>query len=333
VRYTPGVPRLIVASGTVLDQILDDTYPLWGEGLTRRAYEQWNQAQTRTRWGRQHLTRLALVDGDRVLASAKRYQLTTVIDGRRVPTLGIGAVFTSPALRGQGHARLLIEELCREAAGLGFRQALLFSEIGPRYYERQGFVSVPLTTCDVSIEMRDGAPATFVRAGEEQDAPAVAEIHRRRLAGYRLGLELDEDFFTFSLAKKRLLVGMGRDSTRAVEYFVAEEGHQAVAFVLLQVSGRGIAGRREAWSLEACGDRDPTGARIGAILQVLRARSPGEPSPVVRGWWPSGLRPPQVTLMPRPESAVTMMIKPIGGGVPANVRSADDVLYWHADAF
>ena len=62
-----------VADPAVHEQILDLTYPLWGEGLTRQAYGSWNRGQMSTPWGRTHLERVALVDAGQVLSSAKRY--------------------------------------------------------------------------------------------------------------------------------------------------------------------------------------------------------------------------------------------------------------------
>lgn len=328
------MPRLVDATGPLLEQILAETYPLWGEGLTRQAYAQWNAAQMQTAWGRSHLSRVALVDADRVIASAKRYLLTMRIDGRAVPTLGIGAVFTPPDLRGRGFARTLIEALSDRAGAEGCEQVLLFSEIGPAFYERLGFVTVPLTTCDVAVEMKHGAPAMLVRAGEQVDAPHVAVMHAHRLARYRCGLELDADLVEFSIVKKRMLAGLDRRRRQAVEYFVSEEGHQAVAFVLLQVVRPERNDGLETWSVEACGDRDPSGARVGAMLQVLRARTPGGPPPVIRGWWPEGFAPPQLRVTRRAAPAVTMMMKPMGHGAPVRPPlGAPDVLYWHADAF
>src|SRR5436190_24256401 len=101
--------RLVRAAGALHERILDETYPLWHDGLSRSGYETYNEAQMRTPWGARHLDRMSLVDGERWLASAKRYGLELVVDGRVVPTLGIGAVFTPPAERRRGHARALIE--------------------------------------------------------------------------------------------------------------------------------------------------------------------------------------------------------------------------------
>ena len=133
--------KLVDAEGPVLDRILDDTYEIWNDGLTRRAYGRLYAAQRATPLGKAHLERLALVDGDEVLASAKVYRFDAVLDGRPMQVAGIGAVFTSPASRRRGAARELIERVLERATGDGADVALLFSEIGPDYYARLGFAA------------------------------------------------------------------------------------------------------------------------------------------------------------------------------------------------
>ena len=45
--------KVVAAAGGLLEQILDQTYPVWGEGLAREAYGKYNRAQAAlTRRGR-----------------------------------------------------------------------------------------------------------------------------------------------------------------------------------------------------------------------------------------------------------------------------------------
>ena len=324
-------PALVRAAGALLEDLLDQTYPLWGDGLSRHAYAQWNNAQEQTDWGLGHLQRLALVDGHRVLATAKRYDLLLTLDGRAVPTVGVGAVFTPVALRGSGHARTIIEALLDAARADGAELALLFSEIGPVYYQRLGFSVVPVETANIAVQMKPGAPAVLVRAGESADAEQIAEMYARRGGGFRLSLAPSPDQVRYMLTKKRLFAGLDPSGRRTVEYFVAEEGHRAAAFVLLQITR--AADRPAAWSLEACGDADPDGARIGAILQALLARAPAATPPIVQAWWPGSLRPPQLEVTPRAPAGELMMIKPLVGGMASPHLARGDVLFWHGDAF
>ena len=98
----------------------------------------------------------------------------------------------------------------------------------------------------------------------------------------------------------------------------------AVAYVV-------ITARSGAWTIEECGDRDPAGARVGAILQTLIAREPAAARPVIRGWLPQGFLPPQLTVVGRARSSEVMMIRALAGATPR--MKAEDVLYWRADLF
>jgi predicted N-acetyltransferase YhbS len=322
-------PELVPAEGPILDEILGATYDIWHDGLSRRAYARHYAGQLATAWGRTHLQRWALVSNNTVLASAKTYLFDATLDGRPIRIVGLGAVFTQPAHRGRGHAQVLVARLLERAAGHGANLALLFSEIGSAYYARLGFSVVPRSelVLRASESDRRGAPAILVRAGEQRDLDDVVAMGRSRSASYRFRLERDRDVVQFALAKKRMLAGLGPAGAREVQFFVAEEGASAVAYVI--VSARGSD-----WLIEEAGDRDPAGARLGAILQVLIARDPAERRPALQGWLPGGLCPPQVRLVERRPSREVMMIRPLStNGTPATPLSEEDVLYWNADVF
>src|SRR5262245_13374376 len=220
------IRSLVPAEGPYLDQILDATYEIWHEGLSRTAYARFYAAQRATPWGRAHLDRVALVGGDGVIASAKRYLFDAALDGKPVRVIGLGAIFTEPARRGHGAARELVERILEGAAGAGVDLALLFSEIGPAYYAGLGFVAVD--THDVRLgvaeSQRHGAPMTMVRAGDERDLADIVAMGSARAAPFRFHLERDRDLVQFAIAKRRLLAGLGPRGAREVQFFVAEEG-------------------------------------------------------------------------------------------------------------
>ena len=96
-------------------------------------------------------------------------------------------------------------------------------------------------------------------------------------------------------------------------------------------SGNLADGPETMW-LEACGDRDPTGARVGSMLQVLLARTPAETPPPFYTWLPDGWLPPQVRISARTAASDILMIKAIGGqSLPA--LQGSEVTWWKADAF
>jgi hypothetical protein len=150
-----------------------------------------------------------------------------------------------------------------------------------------------------------------------------------RSADVRFVLRRDPSLIEYALTKKRLLAGLGQGAgsrgSRQTEFFVSEEGASAVAYVVLTVSPAG-------WTLEEAGDRDPAGARLGAILQVLLAREPSRAAPLIRAWWPPAMPvPPQMRLENRVPARDIFMLRPI-----ADVRipsRAEDVFYWRSDYF
>jgi len=321
---------LVRADSPYLDPILDASYPIWHEGLSRRAYGQWWDAQQRTAWARDNLRRYALIeragaeDDGRVLASAKRYAFGAVFDGESIRVMGVGAVFTQPDARGRGHARALLERMLDGGAQDGFDAALLFSEIGSSYYERCGFATVPLEETTIAVVEKPGAPATLVRAGDERDFPSIAAINTEQSRPYRFHLDRPAALVQFAIAKKRLLAGLGPPGAREAQFFVAEEGAAAVAYVVITVRG-------DTWTLEECGDRDPAGARVGAILQVLLAREPAARRPTIVGWLPPDWLPPQARRAARRPIGEIMMVRFMRGSVVP--LAAGDVQFWHSDLF
>ena len=323
--------NLVEADGPILDRILNDTHEIWSDGLTRHAYGRFYAAQTATPWGRTHLRRLALVDGDDVLASAKLYRFDAVLDGQPIHVAGIGAVFTSPASRGRGAARELIERLLERAAAEGADLALLFSEIGQDYYARLGFTPIPTADRQLRVteSTRYGAPMTMVRGGDDRDLKDIVSMGLTRAAPYRFHLTRDRDLVHFAIARKRLLAGLGPAGARIVHFFIAEEGASAVAYLVIGVQGH-------SWTVEEIGDRDPAGARAGAMLQALIAREPAEKRPSITAWLPAGFLPPQVTIVGETAAKDVMMIKPLNqrarGRLTAPLASSD-VCFWRGDAF
>ena len=238
---------------------------------------------------------------------------------------GLGAAYTPPAQRGRGYAGELIERLIRQARDEGALLAGLFSEIGSPFYERLGFHVVPFDEVTVTVTRKGGSPAMLVRGGEERDLEAVAAMHAVRAADAPFVLRRDASMIQFALARKRLLAGLGPPGLRQVEFFVAEEGASAVAYAILSENANG-------WTLEEAGDRDPAGARLGAMLQVLVAREPSRRTPLIRAWWPRSFPvPPQLTLTDRGPARDLFMVRPLVDVAPP--ATADDVFYWRSDSF
>ena len=165
----------------------------------------------------------------------------------------------------------------------------------------------------------------LVRAGVERDLPDIAALDAARSSGVRFALRRRPSLLSYAVSKKRLLAGLGPPGLRQLEFFVAEEGASAVAYVVLSENANG-------WTLEEAGDRDPAGARLGAMLQVLLAREPSHRTPLIRAWWPRAMPvPPQLQRTDRGEARDIFMVRPLAD-VPMPT-TADDVFYWRSDYF
>jgi hypothetical protein len=195
-------------------------------------------------------------------------------------------------------------------------------------HQPMGFDLVAMTESELSVaeSSRRGAPMTLIRGGEERDLAAIVAMGQVRAGPFRFHIDRDVDFVQYAITKKRLLAGLGAASARQLHFFIAEEGITAAAYVVVSIIGR-------TWTIEECGDRDPSGARVGAILQALIAREPVERRPTIRGWLPPGFVPPQVTIMSANPSTEVMMVRSLGATVVQPRLSGDRVLYWRGDLF
>jgi hypothetical protein len=315
------VMTVVTAEGLLLDRVLASRRQSANSGLSPRACGTLHAAQMKTTWGRQRQRTLALTDGDEILASAEQYDLTGVFDGQAVRICGIGSLQSD-----RGHARQLVDRVIGAAARQSAEIAVLFSDTAVDDEIGETFESLQFTdvTLGVAQAPRHGAPMTMVRGGEQRDLAAIVAMGRARAEPFRFHLDRDVDFVQYAITSKRLLAGLGAANVRQLHFFIAEEGITAAAYVILSVVGG-------CWTLEECGDRDVSGARVGALLQALIAREPMERRPTIRGWLPRGFRPPQVTMLSATPSAETIRVRVLDPSRLVPRLSSDDVLFWRND--
>ena len=319
--------RVIPAEGSVLERVLDTAHALSFRGLSRHAFAQFDAAKMRLAWGRRCQRRFALVEGSDVLACAVQYDLAAVLDEQPVRICGIAEAFSQPALATGEPARELVERLLEQAARDGAAMALRFSGLGHEQRSAD-FDAVPMMDVEIGVAQpsRRGAPMTLIRAGEERDLAAIVAMGQVRAGPFRFHLDRDVDLVKYAITKARLLAGLGPAGARQLHFFIAEEGITAAAYVVVSIVG-------DLWTIEECGDRDPSGARVGAILQALIAREPVERRPTIRAWLPRGFVPPQVTIVSATPSTEVMMVRSLGKTDVRPPLSGDDVLYWRSDVF
>ncbi len=310
---------VVAAEGPLLDHVLNARSP--HNGLSSRACGILHAAQMKMTWGRQWQRTFALTDGHTILASAEQYDLAGVFDERTVRISGIGSVQSD-----HRHASQLVDRLIDAAARQGAAIAVLFSNTALDDEIEGRFEPIRFTDATLSVAQsaRHGAPMTMVGGGEERDLAAIVAMGRVRAQPFRLHLDRDVDFVTYAITSKRLLAGLGPANARQLHFFIAEEGITAAAYVVLSVGGG-------CWTLEECGDRDASGARVGALLQALIAREPIERRPTIRGWLPPGFMPPQVTVVSATPSAETLRVRVLDQSKIVPSLSSGDVLFWRND--
>jgi predicted N-acetyltransferase YhbS len=314
--------NLVPASGPLLGEIFDQTHALWSEGLSRRDYETWQRAQMSSAWGRRSLQRVALVERGEVLASAKRYDFMADVDGQRTLVLGIGAVFTAEAHRGQGHARRLISAMTADAEARGCRLALLFSEIGPDYYASMGFRVVPLE--EVAFEMAADAPrAQGVRRGRPGDLAAMLALNARTRTPSTLALVRTPDQVEFGLTRRGRLSELAKPGLLTLEWLVAERAGAMDAYVIATRRPRGIV-------IEDCGDTDEAGANVSGLVARLASEPSPQPS-IVHAWLPQQFRAWTRPALWHAVADELMMVKPLAGAAMPAI--AGPVTYWTLDVF
>jgi hypothetical protein len=323
------VATVVPADGATLQRVIATTPPAAGRGLSRAALVTYDAAQARTVWALRNRRRFALVAAGDVLASAERYDLAGSLDAQPVRICGIAAVTNRDVDEGDsGSVVALVEQLLDEATRSGVDLALLFRPANAPALAAGGFAVLPTMPVELTVaaSARHGAPMVLVRGGEQRDLDAIAAMGRVRASRYRFHLDRDVDLIAHAITRTRLLAGLAPPGVRRLEFVIAEEGITAAAYLVMSVVD-GV------WTIEECGDRDVTGARVGALLQALIAREPAESRPVIRGCLPPGFLPPQITIAAAPAAPPLVLARALSPRVQGVQWSSADVLYWLNDVF
>ena len=121
------------------DEYFRGVQPIWGGGLSPERFVAFQRRLADSREAGRRYQLFGLFEGDRLLSAMKAYDLRGGYAGAQLRLLGIGAVYTPPALRRRGHARRMLELAIDDHRSRGYDAAVLFSDIGGAYYERLGF--------------------------------------------------------------------------------------------------------------------------------------------------------------------------------------------------
>jgi GNAT superfamily N-acetyltransferase len=166
-------------------EVLPLTAALWAGERSFDRYAEHTLEIAHSGYGRRHYRTIGMYDeNDVLLASFKRYERTLLLGGERLRAVGIGAVYTAPALRGRGYASAMLAMELDRARAQGMDAAYLFSDIRPEFYADIGFIAMDSRSISLRSDTLDTTRIEVARL-EEDDWTGVArcfEIAERRRA-------------------------------------------------------------------------------------------------------------------------------------------------------
>jgi len=262
-------------------------HPIWGGLLDETRFLAFQRRLADAPEARGRYRMLGWFDGSRLLSAFKQYDLQGMAGTKPLRIVGIGAVFTPPALRRQGHAFAMLETAIEEARKSGVDGALLFSDIDVRYYERLGFVPVESRESSVTASHLP-RPSGGFRPATAGDEPALAQIFAAaRQNELRLHLVRDEWTVRFQLRRLREL-----SRARGVsepEWGVVVEGRGGDGGAMVRFGRDSVDVLDAAWTTDAARDVLLAGLR-DCMQRSGRARLRFWPVLQLRGLFPAADR-------------------------------------------
>lgn len=271
-------------------------HPIWGGLLDEARFLAFQRRLADAPEARGRYRMLGWFDGVRLLSAFKQYDLQGTIASRALRIVGIGAVFTPPPLRRQGHAFAMLRCAIERARESGADAALLFSDIDVRYYERLGFVPVESRETSVTASHLP-RPAGGFRPATSGDEPRLSHIFAEsRRDEPRLRLLRDEWTVRFQLRRLREL-----SRARGVsepEWGLIVEGGAGEGGAMVRFGRDSVDVLDAAWSSDAARDALFGGLR-DCLQRAGRVRLRYWPVLQLRGLFPAAERRSSVAMIAR----------------------------------
>jgi len=230
------------ATSADLDEVLAATHPLWGDGLDERSYKEYVATLMGSAWGRRGYRFLAYraQAGGPIVAAMKLYRLAARLGGRSVSVGGVGAVFTMPQARRQGHAAAMLGQAHELMRRRGDALSLLFSEIGPDYYAELGYRKLPCRAVMLKVPEAP-LPVTGVERMRKAEIPRLSELRACEDHKQPVVLERDGDYWQYQMARHSmptLWLGPQRWESR-----ITMRGGEGYLWVLFREDASGMRAR------------------------------------------------------------------------------------------
>ncbi len=307
----PGQSGLRALTGDERADYFRGVHSLWGSGLEPDTFVAYQRRLANSPEAEWRFDLLGLFDGARLLSAMKAYRLEGQFEGTPMLIRGVGAVFTPPSLRRHGYAEKMMRLSLARFASEGSQAALLFSDIGTRYYEKVGFRVLESADCKVDASLfPKGRGARAAAPGDEMRISQALARHRANSAG--LTLLRDGWSLRFQLRRLRELA-RARDVGEPDWGMVVDgPGNSASAAAMIRHTKDGLDILDAAWD---------TGAARDALLGSIRERLSRAGRSTVR-YWPTHQLRGLFPSAPR-DSSIAMIapLLPSAPEIPVNSRA------------
>lgn len=189
--------RLIEAPVSALPSRDQLTHQEWSGGLS---VPQFLERESRLRnhfWAKASMKTWFLIDeSSNVLSSCESFRQRSEWDARDLGhTYAVASVFTEKKLRGKGYATKMIDHLIVELKKRDpqAQAVILFSDVGPKIYERSGFKPIPAWDRVISVpnKIKKSGPCSEISRGELAHSGFHGMVNAGEFFVYPSGAQMD----------------------------------------------------------------------------------------------------------------------------------------------
>ncbi|HZR10693.1 MAG TPA: GNAT family N-acetyltransferase [Myxococcales bacterium] len=283
--------------------------PIWGGGLSHERFQAFQRRLADAPEGKDRYRLLGWFSGGALTSAMKAYDLAAEFAGRPLRVLGVGAVFTPPELRRRGHAAAMLRAAMDEYGARGAHAAVLFSDIGIRYYERLGYRVLESRESTVDAHSLPRA-ASSTRPAMGGDEPMMTRLFADSRPDRRI-FALARDGWTLHFQLRRLRELARARGVSEPEWGVVAEGSFGEAAAMVRFARDALDVLEAGWTTEVARDRLLGGLRE-CVLRVGRTRLRLWPAGQLRGLFAAPDRTSAIAMIAPLQPGVAL---PEAGGV------------------
>ena len=232
--------------------------PIWGGGLSEDRFQLFQRRLADAPEARERYRLLGWFVKGTLTAAMKAYDLRATCAARPLRVLGVGAVFTPPELRRRGHAATMLRAVMDEYSSRGGQAAVLFSDIGVRYYERLGFRALESRECTVGAAELPRLPGSS-RPALAGDEPLMTRLFAASRGDRTFALARDGWTLRFQLRRLRELARAR--GTGEPEWGLIAEGRSGEGAAMVRLGRDSVDVLDAAWTTDAARDCVLSGMR------------------------------------------------------------------------